>query len=160
MFSFTRKTDYALVALARLAEGAEGEGGEVLSSRYIAEQYGVPLPLLMNVMKDLVKGGLIRSIRGAKGGYVLAHSPQEISIASIVQTIEGPLKIALCCDGDEESACTDCNVMVKCPITDSVRMLNEQITGYLHRVSLSHLMKGEFAPIEASAAGPTNRGDR
>ena len=83
MFSFTKKTDYALVALATLAEETAGgpETGR-LSARQISERHGMPLPVLMNVLKDLVSVGLVTSTRGSKGGYSLARDPQAITITS------------------------------------------------------------------------------
>ena len=80
MIAFTRKTDYALIALASLAQEAGDPGDPAaetapLSARAIAERYAVPLPILMNVLKGLAGAELIRSTRGVKGGYILAAPP-------------------------------------------------------------------------------------
>src|SRR5687767_6990019 len=117
-FALTRKTDYALVALTRLAEEATGRQ-RPLSARQIAEQYGLPLPLLMNVLKELHKGDIVCSRRGPSGGYMLCcHDPAEITMLQIIEALEGPVKVALCCD-EEESAgdepCVACRVLAKCP---------------------------------------------
>ena len=164
MFGFTKRTDYALVALARLAE--ESGGGGSLSARQIAEHYGVPLPVLMNVLKDLTIGGLVRSIRGARGGYVLARPAHAISVADVLGTIEGPVKVMPCCEETEETACLECNLVVRCPVTKSVRVLNDRILAFLERVTLRDLMSDNLDVIGTigrpparveSAAAPTGK---
>lgn len=143
MLTFTRRTDYALVALARLAEERtrNSEVG-VLSARQIGEQYGIPLSLLMNVLKDLVKGGLVHSTRGSHGGYSLAQNPIEITVARVVESLEGPVRVTPCCGDDEAVACKDCSLVPNCPITDSVRSLNGRIHDYLSQVTLADLVAG------------------
>src|SRR5262245_7174933 len=157
MLSFTRKTDYALVALARLAEQAGPENGgdqEVLSARKIGNQYGIPLPVLMNILKDLVKGGLVRSARGAQGGYSLAKSPQDITVAHVIESIEGPVKFLPCCEEDEALACRECRLHPRCPITDSVRTLNGYLNEYLNRITLADLVAGKIqTPGKPQALG-------
>lgn len=147
MLSFTRKTDYALVALARLAEvGAPDRAreDEVLSARQIGTQYGIPLPVLMNILKELVKGGLVRSTRGAQGGYSLATNPQDITVARVIESIEGPVKFLPCCEEDEAVACRECRIHPRCPITDSVRALNGYLNDYLNRITLADLVAGKI----------------
>jgi Rrf2 family protein len=107
MLSVTRKTDYALVALARLAE-AQGAGREVLSARRIGEEAGIPVPALMNILKDLGRGGLVRASRGALGGYALAKTPREITVARVIESIEGRVRILPCCEENETDACREC----------------------------------------------------
>jgi Rrf2 family protein len=176
MFGFTKKTDYALIALAGLADlPARGEGR--LSARQISERYGMPLPVLMGVLKSLVGGGLVRSTRGARGGYSLARNPAGISVNDVVSAIEGPVSVTICCDSPAHSAAgraaasasgrptsaavaspepengtTDCHIEVRCPISHSVRNLNLQIRDYLSRVTLADLMGNRVNPIEP--AGP------
>jgi Rrf2 family protein len=140
MFALTRKTDYALVALATLADERGRVGGR-LSARQIAERHGVSLPLLMNVLKDLVGGGLLTSTRGAKGGYALARSPEGISVHDVMAATEGPFKVTLCCSEYEEAPCLDCRVVVTCPVTHSVRKLNDRIHDFLREITLADMMR-------------------
>jgi len=161
MFGFTRKTDYALVALAGLAEEpARSDGPQ--SARVISERFGVPLPLLMNVLKDLVGGGLVQSTRGAKGGYSLARPAAGISVHDVVSAIEGPVSVTVCCDPVEAEAepCQECGVEVRCPITHSVRRLNDRIQEYLRVVTLEHLMEEHseaFVPVSQITLAPSLR---
>ncbi len=153
MIAFTRKTDYALLALASLAESsAQGEGP--VSARYLAERYGVSHPLLMNVLKELVRGEIVQSTRGAKGGYELARSPESISVEEVIVAMEGPPSLTACC-GPEGAAATDpadCSVGVHCPITHSVRRLNERMHRFLGEISLADLIS-DAAEARSGARG-------
>jgi Rrf2 family protein len=100
MFNFSRKTDYALLALARLAE--EGQrGSPMVSARGIAATEGLPLPLLMNLLKELGRAGLVQSSRGMHGGYSLGRPAEAIRVGDVIRAIEGPVEVALCCRVEE-----------------------------------------------------------
>lgn len=145
MLGFTKRTDYALVALARLAE--PGPGAAAVSARTIAERDGVPAPVLMNVLKSLVHHGLVISTRGARGGYALARPADGISVRDVLEAIEGRVRVTACCADDEESACQECGVFVRCPVTRSVRALNDRIQEFLGGISLSDLMSDHLDAI-------------
>jgi len=155
-FNLTRKTDYALVALAALAEPSDNDDGpKPLSARQISERYDLPLPLLMNVLKDLHRGGILCSRRGAGGGYMLCHDPTEVSLLKIVEATEGPVRVALCCDTQHESgqhggekhdngqaseeACT-CRIVDKCPITAPMQRFDELVHEFLAGITLRDLI--------------------
>lgn len=159
MLNFTKKTDYALVALASLAEAAP-DGSQTRSARAISDRYGIPHSLLMNVLKDLVGGGLVKSTRGAKGGYALARPPHQITVLGVLSAIEGPVTLTACCDPQETKPCVECSVEQSCPITHSVRRLNEQISRYLHEVTLEDLLNGSgeaIAPVSRVVPADTLR---
>jgi len=143
-FSFTRKTDYALVGLASLAE-AEAAADPTVSARQIAEEYDLPLPLLMNVMKDLNRAGLVDSRRGAGGGYVLAMPADKITIAQVIDAIEGPVALTACCDerADEEEHCLGCRLTERCPITGAMQRFNDLVVKFLHRMTLAEMMQDD-----------------
>lgn len=144
-FSLTRKTDYALVALARLAEEARG-AQQPLSARQIAEEYGLPLPLLMNVLKDLHKAEIVCSRRGASGGYMLCcHDPAEVSMLQIIEALEGTVKVALCCDDEEPHGATEpcvaCRVLAKCPNVTPMQKFNDLVRSFLSQVTLKDVLE-------------------
>jgi Rrf2 family protein len=92
MLTLTRKTDYALIALTHLSQNRE----TCTSAREIATLYGLPLPLLMNVLKLLGQQGLAKSVRGPKGGYQLALPASEITLHDIILAVEGPIQLVQC----------------------------------------------------------------
>jgi len=81
------KADYAVRAATELAAAKEGPTkGDV-----IARSQDIPLRFLENILGDMRQSGLVRSQRGAEGGYWLAKSPVEISLADVIRAVEGPL---------------------------------------------------------------------
>jgi len=149
MLRLTRKTDYGLVALARLAE-AQDAGEQPLSARQVAQEFGLPLPLLMNVFKDLQRAGLVHSTRGARGGYELADRPERIDLVRVVEAFEGPVQVAVCCEDEAPNEpCPACALTPRCPTTAGVRVVNEKIIGFLKGVTIRDLMKAAIdVPIQ------------
>jgi len=153
-FSFTRKTDYALVALSKLAQLAGGatSGGPTtagaISARQIAEEFGLPQPLLMNVLKDLNRASLIASRRGAGGGYYLARPADRIYLAEVIQAIEGKVAVAPCCDegesDEDDGPCLKCRLTDKCPITATMQRFNDLVNAFLQRMTLADMMRDDL----------------
>src|SRR6266480_4659166 len=85
MLSFSRKTDYALIALAHLA----GRAGEITSAREIAETYHLSVPLVMKILKVLTNKAIVRSVRGVKGGYQLGVDLQNVSLYHLIEALKG-----------------------------------------------------------------------
>lgn len=144
-FNLTRKSDYALVALARLAQ-REAAGGPPVSARLIAEEYQLPLPLLMNVLKDLNRAGLVASRRGAGGGYYLPRPAAEITLREIIGSIEGPVAVAACCDEgrEDDDQCLGCRLTQRCPVTGSIRRLNDLLVSFLERMTLADMLHDDI----------------
>lgn len=83
-----RRVDYAVRALAYLAGQPQDK---VVSKAEIEERQDIPPHYLSKIMKDLVASGLVQSHTGAKGGFLLAKAPQEISVKDVYECVEGPL---------------------------------------------------------------------
>ena len=98
MLALTKKTDYAIIALAHMAQRQE-----MASAREISERFHIPLQLLMNILKSLCHGEVVRSTRGVKGGYSLAMRPEQISLDTIIRAVEGPVRFVQCA-GDEANS--------------------------------------------------------
>src|SRR5215212_3574505 len=76
MLCVSKKVDYALSALSFLAVHA----GRVCSAREIAQTHNLPLPRLMNLLKRLHRQGLVRSVRGVRGGYLVSEQLDKVSL--------------------------------------------------------------------------------
>jgi len=148
MLALTKKTGYGLIALTHLAR-QEDEG--LCSAREIAEEYGVPLSLLMNVLKELAAKGLVESVRGARGGYRLSCDPREVTLAQLVETLEGPIRLAECVTGEVNQESAICRVMQKCPIADPVHRVQRKICDFLSGVSLAEIACPTAAEAPAAA---------
>lgn len=115
MFGLSRSTQYAVMALARLAEAQGGleqqENAQPeasvapISARALAEADGSPATLLSCVLKRLHHAGLIASRRGAHGGYYLARPAESMELADVIAAVEGPqpVKLTLCCGEPSEA---------------------------------------------------------
>jgi Rrf2 family protein len=81
------KADYAIRAMVELAAG----GGGPLKADRISQAQEIPVKFLENIMSDLRNAGLVRSQRGAEGGYWLARPAEEIELAQVIRAVDGPL---------------------------------------------------------------------
>ena len=153
VLALTKKTGYALVALKHLATLGEGE---LASARTIAGRLGVPAPALMNILKELAANGYVRSVRGAHGGYCLARSPAEISLADVIHDLEGPG--CLCheesADSDQPPECT-CGLFEPCPACHPVRRLHRRLKRFLETLTLAKIVE----PLSAAGADAGRRGE-
>jgi Rrf2 family protein len=132
MLSLTRKTDYGLIALSCLADEPEA----LLSAREMAGRFGLSLPLLMNVLKQLCTAGLVRSVRGAHGGYSLARSAGEITLSELIQTLEGPVRLAPCVNGAKGGGC---EVGAICPMQGPLQRLHDRLQEFFGSITLAEL---------------------
>ena len=84
------KTDYALRAASELALAATEDAGPIKGD-WISETQGIPKKFMENILHDNKRSGIVRTRRGASGGYWLALPAEEISRAAIIRAVEGPL---------------------------------------------------------------------
>ncbi len=146
MLALTKKTGYGLIAMTHLAGLADGE---VSSSREIADKFGVPISLLMNVLKELCASGYVESVRGSRGGYRLTRRPEEISLADLVTAVEGPIRLAECVTGDvADGTGAICKVMDRCPIADPVHRVHRKLRDFLKNVTLAEIVEPAGAIVE------------
>ncbi len=132
----TRKTDYALVALAGLAR----LDGEAASARDLAEQLHLPLPVLRNILKELATRGLLVSSRGPSGGYRLGRPAHDISLAEIVEVIEGPVQLLTCCPPEGHEQVPRCRIEDSCLIKLNVGRVHDRLMEFLHDVTLDQIV--------------------
>lgn len=155
MLTLTRKVDYALVAMAHLAR----QGDATSSAREISRCNGVPLPMLTNILHELLHFGLITSSLGSKGGYQLARRPEEISIGDLINAVEGPFRLTACCADETESNWSEppCDLAPDCRIRGSVRMVHDRMSEFLDRITLAHITNGHL-PTQLSVSCGTAGG--
>ena len=142
MLSFTRKTDYALVAMAELARRAPSR----VSAREIARAIRVPLPVLTNVLHQLHQQGLVASVRGARGGYQLSREPERISLANLIDAMEGPFKLTQCCSVEAADEQGVCELEESCRLRGPVRRVNHRLREFFSRVTLDYLAF-DYVPV-------------
>jgi Rrf2 family protein len=156
MLRFSKKTDYALIALKDLALSPAGISS---SAREIAGKYDIPVRLMAKVLSRLAKRGLLASHQGTQGGYHLARPATLISVADVIQAIEGPVMLTACSDADES-----CDQYCKCNVRDPLWRLQDRIVQSLAAFTIQELASddapGPFAlsvtarPAPGSAVPP------
>ena len=129
----THLADYAVVlmtAAARYPEGAR------LSATELSGDTGVPLPTTQKLMGQLTTAGLLTSARGAAGGFALSRPASSISLADIVEAVEGPIAMTVCAEGR-----TDCALDAHCMVKPHMGVVGNAIRGALGAVSLTELAR-------------------
>ena len=151
MLALNKKTDYGLIALCCMASCKK----EVVSANTIAKTYGMRSGLLMNVLKDLSRSGLINSVRGSRGGYRLARSLDKISLAQLINAVQGPPRLVPC--ARENDVGSSCDLAEQCPVSSPVRKVHLKLIDFFQNIKLSDLLDVEQA--ETNVMTSTRRGD-
>ena len=128
----TSLADYAVVVMAA---AARHPAGARLSAGLLADETGVPLPTAQKLMGRLASAGLLRSVRGSGGGFTLAREAAGISLADIVEAVEGPIAMTNCVEG----AAHECAIEGSCRVKPHLHAVNGAVRGALAAVSLAQL---------------------
>jgi Rrf2 family protein len=115
----------------------------------LAAVTGLPAPTVSKILAALVRGGVLLSLRGAHGGYRLARSPQQISIADVIGALDGPVALTLCLEQGDGA----CDVEPLCPSRQGWRRINEALRGALEGVTLADMAFGALPPTAPLPAG-------
>lgn len=132
MLRISKLTDYGTVVLAHLA----GNPGSVCSAADVAQVTGIAVPTVSKLLKSLARAELVTSTRGANGGYQLARDPREISAASVIDALEGPVSITECSATDSH-----CDYEDVCNVGSSWQRINIAIRRALEDISLIDLLR-------------------
>ena len=127
--------DYAVVLMTAAARRGDGER---LSATELAGETGVPLPTTQKLMGQLAGCGLLTSVRGAGGGFALSRPPAEISLADIVEAVEGPIAMTVCSGSEGVS---DCALDAHCRVKPHMGVVGNAVRGALGAVSLTELAR-------------------
>ena len=138
MLRLSKKADYALMAMKHLAVRTDAASA---SAREIAEQYDIPVELMAKVLQQLARRGLLTSHQGTRGGYQLSRPTTSISVADIIQAIDGPLTMTSCSTEDEQ-----CEQFTKCNVRDPLWRIKDRIVAALATCSLAEIASD--APVE------------
>lgn len=137
MLKISKLTDYGLLAAVFLAR----KRGETVSSREVSEFCHLPLPVVSKVLKRLHEGGIIQSHRGAGGGYSLGAEPDSISLAELLEVLEGPWDLVECETYDDEGHAV-CGIRQGCPSRSFMFGINRTIKNAFEMVTLDDLLRG------------------
>jgi FeS assembly SUF system regulator len=128
----THLADYAVVIMTAAAR--RGDDAR-LTATELSDETGVPLPTAQKLMQQLARHGLLIGQRGAGGGYQLSRAVEAISLADIVEAVEGPIAMTQCADGISH----DCVLDAHCRVKPHMGIVGEAVRGALGAVSLEQL---------------------
>lgn len=137
MLKMSKLVDYGIVLLTYM--GSQG-AGRSYTARDLAQATSLPLAMVGKILKAFTRGGVLRSQLGAKGGYALARSPEQISVADIVVALEGPIALTECLSRQAPS----CVIQVLCPTRNHWKQINHAVREALDGVTLAE-MCGDIA---------------
>src|ERR671934_620217 len=146
MLRLSKKADYALMAMKHLAL-RDDRGAS--SAREIAELYDIPIELMAKVLQRLVRRGLLASHQGTRGGYELARRPTQISVADVIQAIDGPVTVTACSSDEGQQ----CEQFAKCNVRDPLWRVRERILTALGECTIAELAS-EPPPRPAASTRP------
>ncbi|MCG2840743.1 SUF system Fe-S cluster assembly regulator [Sandaracinobacter sp. RS1-74] len=125
--------DYGVVVMTAAARSAAE--GRLTSAAQVALLTGIPAPTVAKLMGQLGRAGLLSSQRGVAGGFTLARAPAEISLADIVESIDGPISLTHC--GQPGADC--CGLSTSCQVKPHWAPVNRAVRDALSGVSLAVL---------------------
>ena len=135
MLKLSKKTEYAFMAARHLALN---NSGHYSTAKEIAENYDIPYHLIAKVLQNFTKSKLVTSFQGAKGGYKLNRSPDNISLVEIIKAVESNYQLTECLEQDiSRSTCShlDC-----CKIRDPLIEIQRKIDNVFEQTSLKQIL--------------------
>ena len=124
--------DYAVVTMSAAARHC---GGARVSAQQLADETGLPAPTVQKLVSKLSAAGLLKSSRGAGGGLKLARPAAAITLADIVEAVEGPIALTACVENGRH----DCGMEQCCTVRPHWGLVNQAMRGALAGVPLTRL---------------------
>lgn len=140
MLRIAKLTDYAIMVMVELSDAR----GDVISAQTLAEKCRLELPTVSKLLKLLTRSGLVRSFRGANGGYRVDRSPEDISVAEVISAIEGPIAMTEC--SIETGVCQQED---SCSLRSNWQRISVAVAEAMQQVTLAEMAR----PAKAGAHG-------
>ena len=147
MIRLNRMTDYAVVVLSLLAFEGRRQNTAMMSASEIASRTGITQPATAKIMKLLAHAGFVEAARGKDGGYILVRAPETLSIAEIIEAMEGPIALTACVEASNDP----CAARHSCFIGGNWEKVNSAIADALEGVTLAQMIDPQqlFIPADA-----------
>jgi Rrf2 family protein len=155
MLRLTKKADYSLIALRHFAGRRLKSGVQAsASAKEVADNCGIPLPVLSKLLQKLGKSGFLIAEQGTNGGYRLARDPALISVLEVIRAIDGPIVLANCFTA--EAACGHAS---QCSVRRPLRRIHDGILRLLEGVSIQDMLldEGAYPPESTPLSMPSKQ---
>ena len=136
--NLTKKSSYGLIAALELAAASDTAPRSATS---IAERYSLPVSFIQKILHELRHAGLVSSKQGRAGGYLLARSPEDISVRNVLEALGESLDLVGCLGSSSHCDLTDC-----CPTKGAWQHIDQQFKSLLDSLSLQSLLRSELEP--------------
>lgn len=133
MIRLTNLADYAVVVMTVAARCPDGR----LSATSVAGRTSIPVPTVAKLMGTLARAGLLSASRGVAGGFALARPPEQVSVAEIVEAVDGPIALTNCLTGKSH----DCSITGLCTVRGHWGPINHAVRAALDAVTLADLLR-------------------
>lgn len=130
MLRITRLSDYAVAILGQLARSPS----PVRTAKDVAADTGLPAPVVSKILKSLARSNLVESQRGVQGGYRLARKPSQVSVAEVIEAVEGPVALTECGENDS------CEFDGNCSVQANWLRINQVVRRALANISVEDMI--------------------
>ncbi len=130
MMRFSKKVEYALIAMVNMDD--RGADIELYTSKSLSEQFNIPPEVMGKVLQALVRGGLLLSVQGVKGGYTISRPLNKINVLELIEAVDGKMMLASCGTNPPES----CAQYGYCGIQTPVEIIQEKLVEFFKEISL------------------------
>ncbi|MEB2774122.1 Rrf2 family transcriptional regulator [Algoriphagus sp. D3-2-R+10] len=138
----SKRAKYAIKTILYLQDHVEDKP---LSAKLISVNENIPYKFLENILRDLKTHQLVKSVRGAEGGYILAKDPSEITIAQIMRVVDGPIALIPCVSERFYESCGECTDEKTCRIRKLFSELRNEMLPILERPITTLAKDGSFS---------------
>ena len=143
MFKINKKVEYALMALKHISEK---KPDDLTSVKEICEKYGSPFDVTSRSMQKMVGGGLLKSEKGAHGGYSLASELADVNFLDFMEMVVEPVTLVSCAGDD-----SNCSLSGTCNISSPLVNLNEKMRGFFATISVREMLSLESESLKPLA---------
>ncbi len=148
MLKFSRKVEYAIIAITHMAEKPEGE---LSTAKELAEKFAIPSELMGKVLQLLARQNLIVSEQGVKGGYKVIKPLAAISLKEVLWAVSGPVQLVSCVDDDDDCQCDQLSV---CNIKGPMEMIHLKLHEFFEQFTLADFIDNPANGIPVSLLMP------
>ena len=132
----SKKSKYGLKAVLELAKATDGRPVLVAD---LAERQGLPKKFLEAILLELKRRGLLQSKKGRGGGYLLARSPEHVTVGQVIRVLEGPLALIPCVSQTSYMRCEECLDEATCGVRIAMKQVRDATADILDNTTLAGL---------------------
>jgi FeS assembly SUF system regulator len=132
MLRIGKMTDYAILIMSQMAKTPEA----ILSATSLAEALHLTSSTVSKILKMLAEAGLVNSVRGAEGGYLLSKPAVDISVAAIIVAMEGDVALTECCENGGL-----CTIDSLCALRENWQKINRMVSDMLSRLTIVDMLQ-------------------